>query len=68
MNTKKIVCAVAYVGLVVSTFIVAGGLDIYVDLNSFIVVVVIALLFALGVKSDESFITKFGDGAVRAGC
>ena len=67
MNTKKIVCAVAYVGLVVSTFIVAGGLDIYVDLNSFIVVVVIALLFALGVNNDESFIQKFGNGAVRAG-
>ena len=67
MNTKKIVCAVAYVGLVVSTFIVAGGLDIYVDLNSFIVVVVIALLFALSVNNDESFIQKFGNGAVRAG-
>ena len=25
MNTKKIVCAVAYVGLVVSTFIVAAS-------------------------------------------
>ena len=67
MNTKKILSAVAYVGLIVSTFIVAGGLEQYIDLNSFIVVAVIALLFALGVKSDESFITKFGDGAVRAG-
>ena len=67
MNTKKIICAVAYVGLVVSTFIVAGGLDIYVDLNSFIIVAVISLLFALGVSNDESFIQKFGNGAVRAG-
>ena len=67
MNTKKILCAVAYVGLVVSTFIVVGGLDQYVDLNSFIVVAGIALLFALGVKNDESFIQKFGNGAVRAG-
>ena len=67
MNTKKIVCAVAYVGLVVSTFIIVGGLDQYVDLNSFIVVAGIALLFALGVKNDESFIQKFGNGAVRAG-
>ena len=67
MNTKKIVCAVAYVGLVVSTFIVAGGLDKYIDLHALIVVAVIALLFAIGVNNDESFIQKFGNGAVRAG-
>ena len=67
MNTKKILCAVAYVGFVVSTFIVAGGLEQYIDLNSFIVVVVIALLFAIGVNNNESFIQKFGNGAVRAG-
>ena len=67
MNTKKIICTVAYIGLVVSTFIVAGGLDKYIDLNALIVVVVIALLFAIGVNNDESFIQKFGSGAVRAG-
>ena len=67
MNTKKIVCAVAYVGIVVATFIIAGGLEQYIDLNSIIVVVVIALLFALGVNNDETFIQKFGNGAVRAG-
>ena len=38
MNTKKIICSVAYVALVVATFIVAGGLEQYIDLNSFIVV------------------------------
>ena len=43
MNAKKIVCIVAYAGLVLSTFIVAGGLDQYIDLNALIVVVVIAL-------------------------
>ena len=67
MNTKKIICSVAYVALVVATFIVAGGLEQYIDLNSFIVVAAIALLFALGVNNDESFIQKFGNGAVRAG-
>ena len=67
MNAKKIVCIVAYIGLVVSTFIVAGGLDKYIDLNALIVVVVIALLFAIGVNNDGSFIQKFGSGAVRAG-
>ena len=67
MNTKKILYSVAYVGLVLSTFIVVGGLDQYIDLTSFIVVVAIALLFALGVNNDESFIQKFGSGAVSAG-
>jgi len=67
MNAKKIVCIVAYAGLVLSTFIVAGGLDQYIDLNALIVVLVIAMLFAIGVNNDESFIQKFGDGAVRAG-
>ena len=39
MNTKKIICAVAYVGLVIATFIVAGGLDQYIDLNSFMLLI-----------------------------
>ena len=67
MNTKKMICAVAYAGFVVATFIFAGGLDQYIDLNSIIVVVAIALLFALGVNNDDSFTKKFGNGAVRAG-
>ena len=67
MNAKKIICTVAYVGIVNATFVFAGGLDQYIDAASIFVVVAIATLFALGVNSDDSFIKKFGDGAVRAG-
>ena len=36
-------------------------------LASLIVVVVIAALYAVSVKGDDTYIQKFGDGAVRAG-
>ena len=67
ITTTKIVCTVIYVLFMFSILITVGNVDKYIDFNSFLVVVVIAALFAASAQGEESFIQKFGDGAVRAG-
>ena len=67
ITTTKIVCTVIYVLFMFSILITVGNVDKYIDFNTFLVVVVIAALFAASAQGEESFIQKFGDGAVRAG-
>ena len=67
MTTTKIISTVIYVLFIMSTFFTVGNMNQYFDLASLIVVIVIASLYTISVKSDESYIKKFGQGAVRAG-
>tara|TARA_Y100001968_G_C18865360_1_gene484593 strand:+ start:58 stop:414 length:357 start_codon:yes stop_codon:yes gene_type:complete len=67
MNAKKIISSLAFVCMILATFVFAGGIEQFVDLASLSVVVVLGAIFAASVKSDRSFIQKFGDGCVRAG-
>ena len=67
MTTTKIICAVIYAISIGITLNAVGNIQQYIDLNSIIVVVVLALLFAVAANGSESFTQKFGDGAVRAG-
>jgi hypothetical protein len=59
--------AVVIVGIVFGAFIMAGGLSKAIDAMSFIFVAGIGVGHALGAKSGESAITRFGDGCVRGG-
>ena len=59
--------AVVIVGIVFGAFIMAGGLSKVIDAMSFIFVAGIGVGHALGAKSGESAITRFGDGCVRGG-
>ena len=47
--------------------ITVGNIGQYIDFRSFLVVVVIAALFAASAQCEESVVQKFGNGAVRAG-
>ena len=67
MNLKKIVSAVLYIFFVGITLLAVGNVDQYFDLASLIVVIVIAVLYSVSVNGTESYVRKFGDGAVRAG-
>ena len=59
--------AVVIVGIVFGAFIMAGGLSQAIDAMSFIFVAGIGVGHALGAKSGEIAITRFGDGCVRGG-
>ena len=59
--------AVVIVGIVFGAFIMAGGLSKAIDAMSFIFIAGIGVGHALGAKSGESAITRFGDGCVRGG-
>ena len=59
--------AVVIVGIVFGAFIMAGGLSKAIDAMSFIFVTGIGVGHAIGAKSGESAITRFGDGCVRGG-
>ena len=67
MSAVKIVSTIVYVLFIGITLLTVGNVDQYIDLASFIVVVVIAVLYAVAIKGDETYIRKFGDGAVKAG-
>ena len=67
MTTTKIVCAVIYAIFIGTTLKAVGNIQQYIDLNSIIVVVVLAVLYAVAANGSESFTQKIGDGAVRAG-
>ena len=67
MHTKKLVCTLVYVLFIALTLFMVGNIGQYVDGPSLAVVLVLAALFATAVESDERFLKKFGDGAVRAG-
>jgi len=67
MTATKIVCTLIYVFFIAITLNAVGNIKLYIDLNSAIVVVVLAILFAATAKGDESTVQKFGSGAVRAG-
>ena len=59
--------AVVIVGIVFGAFIMAGDLSRAIDAMSFIFVAGIGVGHALGAKSGEIAITRFGDGCVRGG-
>ena len=67
MTTTKIISTIIYAAFVIVTLFAVGNIGQYFDINSFIVVLVIAALFAVSAKGDKTYIQKFGDGAVRAG-
>jgi hypothetical protein len=67
MSTLKIVSTVVYALSIGITLFTVGNVNQYIDLAAFTVVVVIAFLYAISVKGDETYTQKFGDGAVRAG-
>ena len=67
ITVAKIVCTGVYVLFIVGTLITVGNVGQYIDFPSFLVVAVIALLFAASAQGEESIVQKFGNGAVRAG-
>ena len=67
MTTLKIVSTLIYALFIGITLLTVGNVNQYFDLPSFIVVVVIAILYAISAKGEESYVRKFGDGAVKAG-
>jgi hypothetical protein len=67
MNTLKIISTLVYFLFIGVTLFAVGNVNQYIDLNAFIVVIVIAFLYAISVKGDETYVRKFGDGAVKAG-
>jgi len=64
---KRYLGAIIIVGIVVGAFITADGLSKAIDALSFIFVAGIGVGHALGAKSGESAIARFGDGCVRGG-
>ena len=67
MSAVKIVSTIVYILFIGITLLTVGNVNQYIDLASFIVVVVIAILYTVSVKGDGTYVQKFGDGAVRAG-
>ena len=67
ITVKKIVCTAVYVLFILATLITVGNIGQYIDFPSFLVVAVIAVLFAASAQGEESIVQKFGNGAVRAG-
>ena len=67
ITVKKIVCTAVYVLFILATLITVGNIGQYIDFPSFLVVVVVAVLFAAAAQGEESVVQKFGNGAVRAG-
>ena len=67
MTPLKIVLTIVYVLFMLSTLLMVGNVNQYIDLPSFIVVVGLGSLFAASSQGDDSYVQKFGNGAVRAG-
>ena len=67
ITATKIVCTAIYVLFIVGTLVTVGNVGQYIDFPSFLVVVVLAVLFAASAQGEDSIIQKFGNGAVRAG-
>ena len=67
ITVTKIVCTAVYVLFILATLISVGTIGQYIDFPSFLVVVVVAVLFAAAAQGEESVVQKFGNGAVRAG-
>tara|TARA_A100000164_G_C21384221_1_gene530062 strand:- start:123 stop:476 length:354 start_codon:yes stop_codon:yes gene_type:complete len=65
--TSKIIYTVLYCLFTFGALFIAGNISQYIDIMSFVFVAVVAVLYTLSVKGDESYVQKFGDGAVRAG-
>ena len=49
MNTTKIICTVIYIIFIVATFF---SIEMYIDINSFIFVIVVGGLYAFSVKGE----------------
>ncbi len=67
ITVTKLVCTAVYTLFIVGTLVTVGNVGQYMDFPSFLVVVVVAVLFAAAAKGEESIVQKFGNGAVRAG-
>ena len=66
-TATKIVCTAIYVLFTFGILIAVGNVGQYIDFPSFLVVAVIAVLFAASAQGEESIVQKFGNRAVRAG-
>ena len=67
MTTKKIITTIAFALFITVTLFTVGNIYQYFDIASFIVVIIIAILYSISAKGDGGYIQKFGDGTVRAG-
>ena len=67
MSPVKIISTIVYFVFFGATLFTVGNINQYFDFASLLVVVVISILYAISVKGDDSYIRKFGDGAVKAG-
>ena len=67
MSVVKIIATIVYVIFIGVTLLAVGNINQYLDLNSLVVVVVIAILYVISANGNESYVQKFGDGAVKAG-
>ena len=67
MTTIKILCFVIYTIFILGAFFVIGNVFQFFYINSFGFVIVVGGLYAFSVKSENSYVQKFGDGTVRAG-
>ena len=67
MNAVKIIATIVYIVFIGVTLLMVGNINQYFDMPALVVVVVIAILYALAAKGDKTYVQKFGDGAVRAG-
>ena len=67
MSAVKIIATIVYAIFIGVTLLTVGNINQYLDLNSLVVVVVIAILYVISANGNESYVQKFGDGAVKAG-
>ena len=67
MSTIKIVSTILQVLFIGTTLLIVGNVNQYFDLAAFVVVLVIAGLYSISANGDETYVAKFGDGAVKAG-
>ena len=61
ITTTKIVCTAIYVLFTLSILIAVGNVGQYINFPSFLVVAVIAVLFAASAQGEESIVQKFGN-------
>ena len=59
ITTTKIVCTAIYVLFMLGILITVGNVGQYIDFPSFLVVVVIAALFAASAQGEERVLQKF---------
>ena len=65
-NPTRIIGLLIVLGAVVAAIIFGGGQEKFLDMPSLLLVAIIGVGNVIGAKGDNSILTKFGDGCVRA--